>query len=143
MEKKTIPLSVITDALEEAENGWIQYYNAATGEIRSVPDWNSAYEHLSDTEEDSEDYENSEEYFQLPSVREIDEYSIMSAFAEKKNSESLNRALAGRHPFRRFKDQLYEQNLEDEYHAFRFRSLEKLARQWCLENDIPVAGVPH
>ena len=41
--KKTIPLSVILEAIEETMDGWRQFYNVVTGEVKSIPSWSNAY----------------------------------------------------------------------------------------------------
>ena len=135
--KKTIELSVIVEAIEEAVNEWQQYYNTATGEIKSLPDWSNAYADRSEFEEDAEEIEESDDYIRLPTQRERNDYSIMEAFAEEKDSDELLRALRGRRPFRSFKDRAIQIGLIQDYYAYHSGACVKLARVWCEENEVP------
>ena len=49
--KKTIPIKVIVDAIEETMDGWEQFYNTVTGEVESVPDYDNDYADMSECEE--------------------------------------------------------------------------------------------
>lgn len=51
---------------------------------------------------------------------------------------ALYRAIDGRGAFRRFKNQLYRFGLEKEWYQFRDKYFEQIAREWCLENDVPL-----
>ena len=51
---------------------------------------------------------------------------------------ALYRAIDGRGAFRRFKNQLYQFGLEKEWYQFRDKYFEQIAREWCLENDVPL-----
>lgn len=48
-----------------------------------------------------------------------------------KNQDVLARAIQGRGVFRRFKDKLYNLNLEKQWYQYRDEAYEKIARQWC------------
>ena len=135
--KKTIPLSVILEAIEETMDGWRQFYNVVTGEVKSIPSWSNAYVGMEEFQETAEEIDESDDYVELPTQEDLHEYSIMEQFAEEKNSAPLIRALRGRKPFRTFKDQAIELGLDDEYYAFRTLAYADIARDWCRENEIP------
>ena len=135
--KKVIPLSVITDAIEETMDEWEQFYNVITGEVTSTPSPQNDYMDWSDYEEESEKIDESDDYVRLPNQYELHEYNIMERFAEERNNAVLMRALRGRKPYRTFKDRAIDLGLDQAYYAFRSRAYADIAREWCRENDIP------
>ena len=135
--KKTIPLSVISDAIEEISDGWQHYYNVITGEVEAIPSLDNDYVDFADFQETIDSICGSDDFIPLPTQRELDEYHIMERFAQAQNSEPLFRALRGRKPFRRFKDKLYQLDLTQEYYAFRSASFEDIARVWCRDHEVP------
>ena len=44
----------------------------------------------------------------------------------------------GRGAFRRFKDKLYDLNLEKQWYQYRDEAYEKIARQWCERHKIDI-----
>ncbi len=135
--KKTIPIKVIVDAIEETMDGWEQFYNIVTGEVESVPDYDNDYVDMGEFGETAEKIEESDDYIRLPSQYELHEYNIMEWFAEEKGNTVLMRALHGRQPYRTFKDRTIDLDLDQEYYAFRTKAYGEIAREWCRENGIP------
>ena len=135
--KKTIPLSVIVDAIEATTDGWRQFYNTVTGEVDSTPSRDNDYLDPEDFRETADKIDESDDYVELPTQRKLHEYDIMERFADEKRSDPLLRALRGRKPFRTFKDRAMEIGLDQEYYAFRSAAYVDIAREWCRENDIP------
>ena len=92
----------------------------ATGELESLPDGM----YLDADEELVERIEASTDYVRLPNQYDIHEYRIMEQFAEtvsdKQKQAELFRALRGKRPFRRFKDELNYFRLTSAYYDFRF-----------------------
>lgn len=76
-----------------------------------------------------------EDYIPLPVQYDINEYRIMEEFIYElpagKYQDVLARAIHGRGAFRRFKDKLYDLNLEKQWYQYRDEAYEKIARQWC------------
>ena len=136
-QKKVIPLSVISEAIEETMDEWEQFYHVTTGEITSIPSSHNDYIDWSDYEEDAETVDESDDYIRLPSQDELHEYDIMERFAKEKNSAILMKALRGRKPFRTFKDRAADIGLDQAYYMFRSQAYTDIAREWCRENDIP------
>jgi hypothetical protein len=65
----------------------------------------------------------------------------MSDFADTvhnpRKQKQLEIALSGRGAFRRFKDAVYREDVEEAWYAFRDRRYLEFARDWCDENQIP------
>lgn len=136
-DKVTVILEEIADNLEEVMDCWEQYLNTETGEVVAISDgtWVETDEEL------LEEIESSDCYVRLPNQYEIHEYQIMEDFADAvpagKKQERLFRALNGRKPYRHFKDEIDNLNLDKAYYAYRFLAFCKIAREWCEENEIP------
>jgi len=83
-----------------------------------------------------------EDYIPLPGQYDINEYRIMEEFIYElpagKNQDVLARTLQGRGAFRRFKDKLYDLNLEKHWYQYREEAYEKIARQWCERHKIDI-----
>lgn len=135
-DKPIINLEDIANKLEEKMENWEQYLNIMTGEFFTLPD-DTFFEI---DREQAEEIENSPDYVRLPNQYEIDEYTIMTDFAEKTKDvqvcENLLRSLNGKHPFRHFKDALIIAGLREKYYAFRKLAFLEIARAWCEENNI-------
>lgn len=95
-----------------------------------------------DRERYKEIRENEEDYIHLPDQYAINEYEIMRDFIyelpEGKKQDQLACAIQGKGAFRRFKDKLFDLNLEDQWYAFKQKTLEKIAREWCEDNEIEI-----
>lgn len=48
-----------------------------------------------------------------------------------KEQEQLEHAMQGRGAFRRFKDKLFDLDLERKWYTFRDEAYKKIAREWC------------
>lgn len=83
-----------------------------------------------------------EDYIALPGQYDINEYRIMEEFIyelpSRKNQDVLARAIQGRGAFRRFKDKLFDLNLEKRWYQYRDEAYEKIARQWCERYKIDI-----
>ena len=133
----TIYLEDIADKLDETMDCWEQYLNVVTGEFESVPDGT----YLDADEELTERINGSTDYVRLPNQYDIHEFRIMEQFAEavpdRRKQAELFRALRGKRPFRRFKDELNYFGLTEAYYAFRFLAFIEIARDWCEDLGIP------
>ena len=80
------------------------------------------------------------DYIPLPGQYDINEYRIMEEFIYElpagKNQDVLARVIQGRGAFRRFKDKLYDLNLEKQWYQYRDEIYEKIARQWSERHKI-------
>lgn len=78
-------------------------------------------------------------FLRLPSSYEINDYQIMTTFADslqKNERERLASALRGRGAFRRFKDTVRRLGRAEEWYAFRDAAHRQLAIDWCEENGV-------
>lgn len=81
-------------------------------------------------------------YIPLPGQYDINEYRIMEEFIYElpagNNQDVLAGAIQGRSAFRRFKDKLYDLNLEQQWYSYKDSVYERIARQWCERHKIDI-----
>ena len=143
MEKRNnvrVPLQVVIDAVESADNEWNQFLDIVTMEAVSVPEslfidnFGDEYQKLSDMIDEG----FNSRFFRLPSPYDIHEYSIMERFIwslpEGAIQDRLENAIRGRGAFRRFKDSIYRLDIEQEWYDFRANAYRKIAVEWCEEH---------
>ena len=112
------------------------YYNKETGEFDFYSD--SLYADP-DAFEDPEYFED-DCWVECPSQWDINEYEMMKDFAEtvadQHKAELLWLALKGKGAFRRFKDTIYNTEIQDEWFAFKRKAYAEVAREWCEDNGL-------
>jgi hypothetical protein len=145
----------LKDIIEEME---IQFeesrslLNITTGEIgvvtsedlRAVED-EKPFDHLPEWEQENrmiaiDVVENFENYIELPTKYEVNEYEIMENFCltviDQRKRESLLRAIRGKGAFRRFKDEIIDFEMEEQWYSYREECFKQIAIEWCQENKI-------
>ncbi|MED1470068.1 UPF0158 family protein [Bacillus salipaludis] len=145
----------LKDIIEEME---IQFeesrslLNIKTGEfvlvtsedLRAAED-EKPFDHLPEWEQENriiaiDVVENFENYLELPTKYEVNEYEIMENFcltvSDQWKKESLLMAIKGKGAFRRFKDKIIDFEIEDEWYSYRGECFKQIAIEWCQENKI-------
>jgi hypothetical protein len=145
----------LKDIIEEME---IQFeesrslLNITTGEIvlvtsedlRAAED-EKPFDHLSEWEQENrmiaiDVVENFENYKELPTKNEVNEYEIIEDFCltviDPRKQESLLRVIKGKGAFRRFKDKIIDFEIEDQWYSYRDEHLKQIAIELCQENNI-------
>ena len=84
--------------------------------------------------------ENFENYIELPTKHDINEYEIMEDFcqivSDQQKQDTLLRAIKGKGAFRRFKDIVIEFQIEDQWYSYRDKRLKQIAIEWCQDNNV-------
>lgn len=145
----------LKDIIEEME---IQFeessslLNIKTGEIvlvtsedlRAAED-EKPFDHLPEWERENrmvviDVVENFENYIELPTKYDVNEYEIMENFcltvSEQRKQESLLRAIRGKGAFRRFKDKIIDFGIEEQWYSCQDECFKQIAIEWCQENKI-------
>jgi len=146
-----VSLREFVSELDTFDDEWRVYLNRRTGEFFSTsPTDRAAVEEAED--EDLTDEERafdekirgvmaSEDWLQLPSKYELNEYGIMERFcgtvADETLSADLLDTIGGRGTFGRFKNMLHRHGLQEEWYQFRDEALRQFAVQWLKAHDIP------
>ena len=135
-----IKLKEIAEALNESMDEWEQFINIKTGKIISVPEspWTAGqdiYDELNAELEEAED-----DFRMLPNQYEIREYNIMMDFALESGNDvveaKLTRELHRTHPYRHFKDAIYDMGIEQLYYDYRSKAFLEKAREWCESHGL-------
>lgn len=145
----------LKDIIEEME---IQFeesrslLNIKTGEIvlvttedlRAVED-DKPFDHLPEWEQENrmiamDVVENFENYIELPTKYEVIEYEIMEDFCltinDQRIQDLLLRSIKGKGAFRRFKDQIIDFEIEDQWYSYRDDRFKQIAIKWCQDNNL-------
>ena len=128
-----VKLEDIIEAMEFANMETEYYYDTQNEKVLML------FDGMVDGEDNPELFED---YIPLPGQYDINEYRIMEEFIYElpagKNQDVLARTIQGRGAFRRFKDKLYDLNLEKHWYQYRDEAYEKIARQWCEKYKIDI-----
>ena len=139
--KMKVKLEDIIEAMDFASMDTEYYYDTKNEQILMV------FGGMVDGEENPELMEEIkegfiEDYIPLPGQYDINEYRIMEEFISEiptgKSQDILRRAIQGRGAFRRFKDELYDLSLEQQWYSYKDSAYERIARQWCEKHRIDV-----
>lgn len=84
--------------------------------------------------------ENFENYIELPTKFDVNEYEIMEDFcfnvSNERKQETLLGVIRGKGAFRRFKDKIIDFEIEDQWYSFRDERLKEIAIEWCRDNNV-------
>lgn len=137
-----VKLEDIIEAMEFANMETEYYYDTHNEKVLMI------FDGMVDGEDNPELFEDIKEGFVrglYTFIRDntmINEYRIMEEFIYElptgKNQDVLARTLQGRGAFRRFKDKLYDLNLEKQWYQYREEAYEKIARQWSERHKIDI-----
>ncbi len=147
-----VKLDDIIAGLESQSSESSSFLDKRTGEIALINDYemqvaedNEPIDDLPEWEQDlvrsaKEILADTDNYIQLPSQFDINEYSIMEDFCysldDPKLRDTLLDLITGSGAFRRFKDAVHQHNVADNWCDFRNSEFRQIAMDWCKENDI-------
>ena len=104
------------------------------GDIPSSHDW------LEEEIDQARQVIADRDYIALPDRFEIDEYAIMERYCDTIEDEQARRALLkainGKGAFRRFKDEVYELELEKDWYRFRDKAFTQIAADFLAREGI-------
>lgn len=82
----------------------------------------------------------SKDYISLPDDFDINEYHMMQQFigtvSDDNIAQTLSISIKGSGAFRRFKEHLYQYEIQDKWFAYRDNEYKQIAIEWCRDNDI-------
>ena len=133
-----IKLQTVIDAIEQASDAYTMLYDTKTNETVYLPDvWITG-----ETDEDLAELiePEPERFLRFPTKYEIHEYSIMDSFVDDlpagRIKSELAGAIRGKGAFRRFKQTIRFQGVEQLWYDYQANAYRELAERWCNENDI-------
>lgn len=146
-----VKLEDIVDGMEINSPEQLQLVNIRTNIVVSLLDEflrdaenEKPYDHLPEWQQEQmviaiDVLENEDDYISLPSPFDVNEYGMMENFcymqAGSDQIELLN-VINGRGAFRRFKDKLFDMNLEDAWYKFRDNGYRKVAIDFCEHHGL-------
>jgi hypothetical protein len=152
MMKKQVKLQDIIDGMEMQFDETNTYLNLQTGEVIQVSndDLRTAEEdepidHLSDWEQENlkiaiDVLDHFENYKELPTKFEMNEYGMMEDFCftlnNQRSKDIMLSSIQGKGAFRRFKDNINQLGIEEEWYAYQQERYKQIAIEWCKDNDI-------
>jgi hypothetical protein len=147
-----VKLQSIVEELEMQFEESRTFLSIKAGEIISVTSENlraaeeeEPFDHLPEWEQEDRKVaidvvENFENYKELPTKYEVNEYEIMENFCltvrDQSKQESLLRAIKEKGAFRRFKDKIIDFEMEEQWYSYRDECFKQIAIEWCQENKI-------
>ena len=147
-----VKLKDIIDEMEIQFEESTSLLNIKTGEIvivtsedLSAAEDEEPFEHLAEWKQENrmvanEVVENIENYIELPTKFEVNEYEIMEDFCitiiNQCKQESLLRAIRGKGAFRRFKDKIIDFEIENQWYTYRDDRFKEIAIKWCKDNNV-------
>jgi len=137
--KLKIDFTDIHQGLEYSNSGNVYYLDTETGEV--IPVFADAEDLCA---EDRERIEGAKigRFEQVEALSSHESFRIMENFADSLTASRpkarLLEALSRNKPFRRFKDEIYNLGLRDEWHAFHSESLRGYAAKWLKGLGIEV-----
>ncbi|AZV61099.1 UPF0158 family protein [Peribacillus frigoritolerans] len=150
--RNPVKIQAIIEELEMQFDESRTFLNVKTGEIISVTldDLRAAedeeeFGHLPEWEQEDrkvarDAFENFENYKELPTKYEVNEYEIIEDFcftvSDERKQDTLLSSIKGKGAFRRFKDKIIDFEMEDQWYSYRDERYKQIAIKWCLDNNI-------
>jgi hypothetical protein len=146
-----ILLSYIVEALEMQDQLSSHYYHIPTGEIVFIGDHDFMHEEADDDPDAYADWElesiekakdiiGNDDYVELPTSFDINEYSMMERFCFTIHDDIGNilyDSIQGSGAFGRFKNIIQRYGIENRWYKYRENLYYEIAKEWCEENEIP------
>ena len=147
-----VKLDDILEGMESASDEARFYLNKKTGEVVMISDEemraaeeDEPLEKFPDWQQESikiaQQILENDDYTPLPDKFDIHEYNIMEKFCLSINDDELRDimyySIKGSGAFRRFKDNIYHYDIEEDWYKFREEAFREIAVEWCEYNNIP------
>lgn len=147
-----VKLKSILEELEIQFDESRTFLNVETGEIVSVTseeliaaEDGEPFNHLPEWQQEDrmvaiDIIENFDNYIELPTKYDVNEYEIMEDFclsiSEQGKRTKLLKTIKGKGAFRRFKDKIIELDIEKQWYSFRNDRFKEIAIEWCQDNNL-------
>ena len=146
LNKVVVPLNIVCNAIEIADDEWKQYLDIEKMEVVSLPEYPFAGKYDEDEQELADMIEEGwrTRFFGLPTKFDIHEYSIMERFIwslpKGEMQDSLEYMIRGKGAFRRFKDAIYRFGIEQQWYDFQTSKYREIAIEWCESHGFEYNG---
>ncbi|MBN1350411.1 hypothetical protein JXJ21_13435 [candidate division KSB1 bacterium] len=148
----TVKLSDIVDGLQMQGVELSHYLHVSTGKVYPIMDEEIGYAEHGKSLDDIPDWQkgsveiakkilSTDEFIMLPEQYDVNEYAMMERFCLSLSDDALRNemyySIKGAGAFRRFKDNIYRYEIQDEWYQYREDEYYKYASEWCEVNKIP------
>jgi hypothetical protein len=146
-----VKLNDIIEAMESQSDETNAYLNKKTGMVELIADEyiNAAEENLP-REDDPQWFREivqvakqileMDDFISLPSLFDINEYTIMEKFSlsipDSKLSDELYYSIKGKGAFKKFKKSIRLHRIEADWYTFKHEALKEIAKDWCDKNSL-------
>ncbi len=147
-----VKLSSIVNGIEFQGLESSSYLNLETGEVILIADEEIRAVEIDDENSNQADWykeaiaiakdflENRDQYLELPSQYDLNEYRIMENFVysipiEEQREEMFN-LIKGKGAFSRFKQGIERFLLKEKWYIYRDSEITKFVEEWCQDNNI-------
>ena len=146
-----VKLEDIIEGMESQSDENMTYLNKNNGEVvlisdgefRGVED-NDPIENFPEWEQENieiaKEILETDNYISLPAKFDIHEYDIMQRFClsikDEEVSNILYNSMKDSGTFRRFKENIYRYNIQDDWYNYRNAAIKEIAVEWCRHNNI-------
>lgn len=147
-----VQLSSIVEGIEFQGLESSSYLNLKTGEVILIANEEVRAAEIDDDISDQAEWykeaiaiakeflENRDQYLELPTKYDLDEYRIMENFVysipiEEQKDEMLS-LIQGKGAFSRFRQGIERFLLKDKWYKYRDMEIVKFVKEWCQDNEI-------
>jgi hypothetical protein len=147
-----VKLQDIIEGIEVQADSIRTFLNTNTGDVISVSEDNlraaedeEPMDHLPNWQQEDlkiayDVVENFEDYKELPTKFEINEYEMMEDFCltirNEKNQALMLNSIKGKGAFRRFKDIIVQLGIDVQWYSYRDQCYKQIAIEWCQDNNV-------
>ncbi|WP_047152805.1 UPF0158 family protein [Aneurinibacillus tyrosinisolvens] len=147
-----VKLQDIIEGIEVQADSIRTFLNTNTGDVISVSEDNlraaedeEPMDHLPNWQQEDlkiayDVVENFEDYKELPTKFEINEYEMMEDFCltirNEKNQALMLNLIKGKGTFRRFKDIIVQLGIDVQWYSYRDQCYKQIAMEWCQDNNV-------
>ena len=133
-----IKLQTVINAIEQASEAYLTYYDLKAKETVYLPDaWGTGE---TDEELAARIEQEPERFLPFPTKYENHEYSIMESFVDYlppgKIKSELSGAIRGKGAFRRFKQSIRFHGIDQLWYDYQANAYRDLAERWCRDNGL-------
>lgn len=146
-----VSLQAVVDQMDVISDDIVAYINRRSGELVTlttedislaeendnscpIPEWQR------DLVDKAKQALSNDDYLELPDRFEINEYGIMERYSYTIEDEQIRLALLtainGKGAFRRFKDKLNEEGIDEDWYNFRANAFKQIAADFLLHQGI-------
>ncbi len=130
-----VKLEDIIEAIEFTNDDIKYFLDMETGEVVMISDVTMEREEM----EEACEQLDAHGFCRLPTREDLREYDTMASFVDAQSGAAharLEAAISGRGAFRRFRDEVRRQGLEEHWYAWHDDAYRRKAIEWCEENGI-------